>query len=120
MKLINRVKKETYPLWAMVKAEPDFFEPTNYIRVKVKKPLGKQSRLKVPGNAINSEWHRMQMPYYWVGNKRFTIREPITEDLCERLVKLKAKVRVPELEARHEKDIQRQQKGKYQELKRRN
>jgi len=119
MKLMKRIKQQSFPLWEVAAAEPDYYEPTKYIRVKVKKPLGENSRIKVKGNCINSEWGRMEMPYFYVGDRKFTLRGMITEDKCAMLVKLKARVRVPKLEAQHEQDIYQQQKVKYSEAKRR-
>jgi hypothetical protein len=118
MKLMKRIKQQSFPLWVVAAAEPDFFEPTKYIRVKVKKPLGEDSHIKIKGNCINSEWGRMEMPYYYVGSKKLVVRE-VSKDICALLIKLKARVRVPKLEAQHERDIYQQQKVKYSEAKRR-
>jgi hypothetical protein len=108
MKLINRIQRDTYPLWEVVAAEPDFYEPSKIIRVKVKKPLPKDSHIKIKGNAINSDWVRILMPYYWIGRRKMIIRE-VNLDACDLLVKLKAKVRVPKLEEQHREDIRKQQ-----------
>lgn len=108
LKLWARIQRDTYPLWEVAAAEPDFYEPSKIIRVKVKKPLPKDSHIKIKGNAINSDWERMLMPYYWIGKRKLIIRE-VNLDACDLLVKLKARVRVPKLEEHHRVDIRKQQ-----------
>lgn len=116
MKLWTRVKRDANPLWEVAAAEPDYFEPTKLIRVKVKKPLGENSRIKVKGNAINSGWERMKMPFFWVGTQKFVVRN-VDEDICARLVRLKAKVRIPRLEAEHAEDLRKQRKKEMSRIK---
>ncbi len=116
MKLINRVKRDCFPTWEITFAEPDFFEPSRRIRVKVKKPLSKDSKMKIKGNAINSELLYMKMPFYWFKGKKMTIRE-VTKAFCDYLVKIKASVRVPALEERHKDELRTQIKEKYREAK---
>jgi hypothetical protein len=108
LRLFKRIQRDVYPLWEVAAAEPDFFEPNRIIRVKPKKPLDKNAKLKIKGNIIIGDWQRMLMPYYWVGTSKFIIRE-VNKDTCELLVRLKAKVRIPALEEQHKEDIRRQQ-----------
>lgn len=117
MKLINRVKRDCFPTWEIVAAEPDYFVPTRRIRVKVKKPLGDNSRIKIKGNALTSEWLYVKMPFYWFKGERMTIKV-VTKEFCAYLVKIKAKVRVPELEERHKDELRTQIKEKYKEIRR--
>ena len=115
MKLWTRVKRDANPLWEVAAAEPDYFEPTKLIRVKVRKPLGENSRIKVKGNAINSGWERMKMPWFFLNNKRILIRDIPTA--CRLMVKLKARVRGPALEDQHREDIRKEQKRAMTEAK---
>ena len=117
MKLINRVKRDCFPTWEIIAAEPDYFEPTKEIRVKVNKPLGKDSR-KIKGNAIASEWNRMKMPYYYLHGMKIKIGK-VTKEKCRLLIKIKARVRVPALEEKHEKGIRESQKKEYNRIKER-
>jgi len=116
MKLWTRVKRDANPHWEVAAAEPDYFEPTKLIRVKVKKPLGDNSRIKVKGNAINSGWERMLMPIFWVGGKQFKVRS-VDKDTCALMVRLKATVRVPRLEAEHAEDIRKARKKEMSRIK---
>jgi hypothetical protein len=118
MKLWNRFQNNSFPLWEVTDAEPDYLEPTNIIRVKVKKPLPKDSLIKIRGNAINSDWNRMKMPFFYINGRRFRIRTPIDQNQCKLLVRVKAKVRVPELERQHAEDIRRQTIKKFREYRR--
>ena len=113
--LHHRVEEQTYPLWQIVKAEPDPYDQKE-IRVKVNKPLGKDSRIKVKGNAIASEWNRMIMPFYWIGNRKFKLTEKNIE-ACQHLMRVKAKVRVYELEEKHKEEIRSQKRRKLKEVK---
>ena len=114
--LSHRVEEQTYPLWQVVKAEPDPYDAKE-IRVKVNKPLGKDSRIKVKGNAIASGSSRMIMPYYWIGNKKYKITD-VNTATCQHLMRVKAKVRVYELEEKHKEEIRSQKRKKEKEAKR--
>ena len=113
--LRHRVSRQTYPTWEVVKAEPDYLD-SKEIRVKVNKPIGKNSRIKIKGNAIASGWARMMMPWYWIGNKKFKIIQ-VNADTCNHMVRVKAKVRVYELEEKHKEEIMSLRRTKVREAK---
>jgi len=116
MRMWERVQRESFPLWEIADAEPDYFEPSRRIRVKVKKPLGPNPRIKVKGNSINSGWELMKMPYFYVGKRRFAVRE-VSAETCAQLVRLKAKVRVPRLEEQHSEEIRKMRKREMRKYK---
>lgn len=116
MKLWNRLVKQSFPTWEVSDAEIDPVDPT-IIRVKVKKPLPKDSHIKIKGNAIGSGWMRMRMNFYWLNGQMMRIRQ-VDKETCSQLIKFHAKVRVPELEQQHADDIRRQVKRLYRENKR--
>ena len=111
----RRVFAQTFPTWEVVKAEPDYCDPRE-IRVKVSKPLPKESRIRVKGNAIASGWSRMIMPWYWIGERKYRIIQA-NDVICNHMVRVKAKVRVYELEEKHREEIQSQKRKKVKEAK---
>ena len=116
LKLWARIQRDNFPLWEVAAAEPDYFEPSRLIRVKVKKPLGENSRIKVKGNAINSGWERMKMPWFHVGEKKFRVGA-VNEDTCALLVKLKARVRVPKLEEQYGDELRTLRRKEMKDMK---
>jgi len=115
VKLWSRVSRDTFPLWEVSDAEPDRLDP-HRIRVRVRKPLGEDSHIKIKGNAINSGWQFMLMPFYWFGAHKIRIRK-IDSSTTAMMVKLKAKVRVPELERQHSEELRKQRKKEMRKYK---
>ena len=117
MKLINRIRKLVFPLWEVTASEPDFFEPNHLIRVKVKKPLGENSRIKVKGNSIgDGKWHRIDMEKYYIKQKPFRITE-VSKDFCNFMVRAKVRVRVPALEVQHKDELRKLWQKEYRKTK---
>ena len=116
--LRHRIKNECFPLWKITDARPLLYNPEHEIEVKVKKPLGENSRIKIKGNAISSGWVKMDMPFYWVGEARKKYRiHRVTEGVCELLVHIKASVRVPSLEEQHREELRIMRKKEYRKAK---
>ena len=107
----------SFPLWKVIKAEPDYFIPNREILVRVEKPIDKNnSRIKGLDHTT-SEWLRMQQPFYYIKGKQFRIRE-ISQDICDSMVRMGASVRVPNLERLHATEIRANTIKKYREFKR--
>ncbi|VVB53154.1 Uncharacterised protein [uncultured archaeon] len=86
--------------------------------MKVKKPLGENSRIKIKGNAIGSPWVKMEMPNYYVGKARKKYRIlRVTDEVCDLLVHIKASVRVPSLEEENKEDLRRMRRREYRRAK---
>lgn len=116
--LKHRIQSECFPTWRVTKARPYLFNPEHEIEVKVQKPLGENSRIKIKGNAIGSPWVKMEMPFYYVGKARKKFRIPrVTEGVCELLVHIKASVRVPSLEEQHREELRIMRKKEYRKAK---
>lgn len=117
MKLISRIKKEAYPTWEVVKVRQFLFNPEREIEVKVKKPLGKDSRIKVKGNAINSDWMKIEMKFFFIREKKYRMPPNITKNFCALLERSKAKVRVPSLEEQNKEAIRKERRKIYRRVK---
>jgi hypothetical protein len=115
-KLWNRLRQQAFPTWEVSDAELDPQDETR-IRVKVKKPLPENSRIKIKGNAIGSGWVRMNSKYYWLGKTQYRIHQ-VDAEACSLLKRLHAKVRVPELEQQHANDIRKAQLEQLRKIKR--
>lgn len=95
----TRVKKGCRPLWDVAKA--DLNDISQKIQVKVKKPLGEDSHIKIKGNALTSEWFDLEDHFFYVGGEQFRIHSKtdaikIMNDLADS--ETKAQVRLKQLE----------------------
>jgi len=98
MKQLKRIRRSSFPLFTVTKAR---IIPGG-IEAKVEQEL--------QGINTSSPWTKIDNKYYWINNKKYSIRK-ITENICEHL---KGKdVRIPKLEKEHRVSIRKQQNNMY-------